>query len=229
MTRDSAVFGTVGARSRNTQPSTESTRAVGSVYPGNLKSIWAIIGQVLEATTWRAFLTDTHCMARACATRTCQGRTPWAEPDTEGGRGAGSRRPYSPSPRPPFAPSWHSLRRFAACGPASATLSARCCGENAVPQHALPARATGSGSPRNSRIHGIALSGGLLAIRAVRLGQGVRELGGAGATPENAPRVRNRALRRGRSRESSLQEDRAPFGAQSGLPRASRPSFVALG
>ena len=73
------------------------------------------------------------CTARACATRTCPGRTPWAEPDTECGGGAGAKRLHSPSPQPPFASAWHSLSRFAACGPTSATLLARCCGE--MPYH----------------------------------------------------------------------------------------------
>lgn len=69
------------------------------------------------------------------------------------------------------------------CGPASATLVTRYCGENTVPQHALPVSATRSGPPRNSVIYRKALSGRGLAIRAAHPRQWVRRTGRAGATP----------------------------------------------
>ena len=68
----------------------------------------------------------------------------------------------------------------------------------------------------NSRIHGKALSGRGIAIRAVRPRQGLRKTGRAGASPpENGPGLYKRAFRRGRSREFSLQEGgAAPTGAK---------------
>ena len=67
----------------------------------------------------------------------CQQWDPCTELTTSRALGAGIKQPFPPSPRPLFALTSCPLPRFAGCGPVSATFFSRCCGENAVAQHAL--------------------------------------------------------------------------------------------
>ena len=87
-----------------------------------------------------------------------------------------------------------------------------------------------SRSPRNTRGRAKAFSVSDLRIRAGRVGVESANARPRGSDPpENGPCLRNRAFRRGRSWEFSLQEGGAPLGAQRGQPQASGPSFVSLG
>ena len=63
-----------------------------------------------------------------------------------------------------------------------------------------------SGTVRSTGGRGKALSVMPLALRAGRPGQEGRSIAGAGAPPENGPRLHRRTFRRGRSRDLSLEE-----------------------
>ena len=123
------------------------------------------------------------CMPRGCVARSCQQSAPSHEPATPPEADGGTKRPCPLAPRQLSAPSLRPLFRSAGCGRVGETLSGRCFGEIVIPKHAWAATETHFVLRRNIRIHGKALSSRWLAIRAVRLGQGLQKTGCAGATP----------------------------------------------
>ena len=118
---------------------------------------------------------------------------------------------------------------LAGCGRAGATPAHGCCGENASAQHVLPGSATRSCLKRNTRNRAKAFPGSGLAIRAVRLGQGLRKTGRAGATPRKR-RWRVQAGLSERSLPGSFLAGRrdGPAGPRRCCPITSKPRHKLL-